>query len=448
MCLQGAFHEAESHADHKLRGSGWDLATPAGRNSWICEPVRVSPCWKSATACGWVDFFCSAVVEPYAAAVSVRLAWRWKVPDFSSASCCSGLCVWPLAAPRACSVCRLFVGDQGTSSHPAPNDHQQSGNIGPVESKETLPSPTLIGVAAPLSSLDASKEEEMNFCDGLVERSSFGNLMIPHPPLVRLVRLLMNHVTASVMGMSWSHLVARCLCRRSLMRMVPGGRPRPGFLMVLVASEVALGDSGIEHNLMVTGHDSGFGSVQIPNCPPLAHTDPNSLGSARLRAPLDACGHSDVPIPKGLLHHVDAGNSLPDNQATLPSQLDLANPLLGGLQATLVNPLSWKGCIISFDAAVGLGTFGFLTDCFPGALWKVADLCTEKLLWNISLVDVPRVHPCCGRQMDPALIGCIPGVLAPFYTTLVGAIIPAREGLLMRLMLMLCCLCLVLAVCC
>ncbi|GMH12855.1 hypothetical protein Nepgr_014696 [Nepenthes gracilis] len=29
MCLQGAFREADSHADLKFRGTGWDLATPA-----------------------------------------------------------------------------------------------------------------------------------------------------------------------------------------------------------------------------------------------------------------------------------------------------------------------------------------------------------------------------------------------------------------------------------
>ncbi|GMH30407.1 hypothetical protein Nepgr_032250 [Nepenthes gracilis] len=29
MCLQGAFREAASHADLKLRETGWDLATPA-----------------------------------------------------------------------------------------------------------------------------------------------------------------------------------------------------------------------------------------------------------------------------------------------------------------------------------------------------------------------------------------------------------------------------------
>ncbi|GMH16123.1 hypothetical protein Nepgr_017964 [Nepenthes gracilis] len=59
--------------------------------------------------------------------------------------------------------------------------------IDPVESKETLPSPTLIGEASSMSSLDASKEKEVKFCDGLVERSSYGNLMIPHPPLCEAI---------------------------------------------------------------------------------------------------------------------------------------------------------------------------------------------------------------------------------------------------------------------
>ncbi|GMH32034.1 hypothetical protein Nepgr_033878 [Nepenthes gracilis] len=40
-------------------------------------------------------------VEPYAAAVAVRLAWRWKAPDFLSPACYSGFCVWLLAAPDA-----------------------------------------------------------------------------------------------------------------------------------------------------------------------------------------------------------------------------------------------------------------------------------------------------------------------------------------------------------
>ncbi|GMH21170.1 hypothetical protein Nepgr_023012 [Nepenthes gracilis] len=38
-------------------------------------------------------------VEPYAAAIAVRLAWRWKAPDFLSPACCSGFCVWLFAGP-------------------------------------------------------------------------------------------------------------------------------------------------------------------------------------------------------------------------------------------------------------------------------------------------------------------------------------------------------------
>ncbi|GMH21166.1 hypothetical protein Nepgr_023008 [Nepenthes gracilis] len=91
---------------------------PEERNSWHCEPERFScsiHVGSSATA-GWLgDFllFCGCKawddpdadgcwlgmlilykvvnatfdVEPYAATVAVRFAWRWKAPDFLSPAC-------------------------------------------------------------------------------------------------------------------------------------------------------------------------------------------------------------------------------------------------------------------------------------------------------------------------------------------------------------------------
>ncbi|GMH11630.1 hypothetical protein Nepgr_013471 [Nepenthes gracilis] len=75
----------------------------------------------------------------------------------------------------------------GTYSHPAPNDHQLDeiesyAVIDPLDSKETLQSPTLIGEASSKSSLDSAEEK-----DGLVERPSSGNMMVPHPPLCEAI---------------------------------------------------------------------------------------------------------------------------------------------------------------------------------------------------------------------------------------------------------------------
>ncbi|GMH02148.1 hypothetical protein Nepgr_003987 [Nepenthes gracilis] len=160
-----------------------------------------------------------------------------------------------------------------------------------MESKETLPSPTLIEEASSRSSLDASKEKEVKSCDGLVERSSYGNLMIPHPPLCEVILAVEEPCHYPCAGDV----------------LVPSSGEVP--MQVPIACEDALLDSGIEHNLIDTGHDPGIVSVQTPNCPPR---------------------HMLIKIPLPLLAPVE----------------------------------------------------------------------------NLSLVDEPRKHPCCGRQMDPALMGC------------------------------------------
>ncbi|GMH27104.1 hypothetical protein Nepgr_028947 [Nepenthes gracilis] len=86
----------------------------------------------------------------------------------------------------------LVVGRKGTSSHPAPNDHQldeieSCAVIDPLDSKKTLRSPTLIGEASSKSSLDLSKEKEVAICEGLVEGPSSGNMMVPLPPLCEAI---------------------------------------------------------------------------------------------------------------------------------------------------------------------------------------------------------------------------------------------------------------------
>ncbi|GMH28208.1 hypothetical protein Nepgr_030051 [Nepenthes gracilis] len=51
----------------------------------------------------------------------------------------------------------------------------------PLDSKETLQSPTLIGEASSKSSLDSTVEKDVAICDGLVERPSSGDMMVSHP---------------------------------------------------------------------------------------------------------------------------------------------------------------------------------------------------------------------------------------------------------------------------
>ncbi|GMH02200.1 hypothetical protein Nepgr_004039 [Nepenthes gracilis] len=62
--------------------------------------------------------------------------------------------------------------------------------------------------------------------------------------------------------------------------------------------------------------DSGLESIEHDATPQLLDSVPGSL-----MAPLDACGHSVDPIPRWMLDPDDVGDSLPENQAILPSQL-------------------------------------------------------------------------------------------------------------------------------
>ncbi|GMH02211.1 hypothetical protein Nepgr_004050 [Nepenthes gracilis] len=199
-----------------------------------------------------------------------------------------------------------------------------------------------------MSCLDASKEKKVTICDGLVERSSSGNMMIPHPPLCEAI----------------SAIEEPCHCPCAGDVLVPSGGEVPTQVVpaeegswgqtmprlpegqssqVPIVREDDLLDSGIENHLIDTGHDSGIESVQTPNCPSLAHADQNSLASARLMAPSDACGHSGDPIPSFTIW--------------------------------------WKrvGCKVDWFLCVVL-------DCIPNAMWNDADFCTEKLLWEICLL--------------------------------------------------------------
>ncbi|GMH02219.1 hypothetical protein Nepgr_004058 [Nepenthes gracilis] len=88
--------------------------------------------------------------------------------------------------------CSWMKGLAWTSSHPAPNDHQLAeiesyAVIDPLDSNETLQSPTLIGEASSKSSLVSAEEKDVAICDGLVERPSSGNIMVPHPPLCEAI---------------------------------------------------------------------------------------------------------------------------------------------------------------------------------------------------------------------------------------------------------------------
>ncbi|GMH20960.1 hypothetical protein Nepgr_022802 [Nepenthes gracilis] len=77
-----------------------------------CVAVEVAAClaWNDPDAEGcWIGVLvlyevvnATFDVEPYADADVVRLAWRWKAPDFLSPACYNGFCVWLLAAPGGC----------------------------------------------------------------------------------------------------------------------------------------------------------------------------------------------------------------------------------------------------------------------------------------------------------------------------------------------------------
>ncbi|GMH31232.1 hypothetical protein Nepgr_033075 [Nepenthes gracilis] len=133
-------------------------------------------------------------------------------------------------------------------------------------------------------------------------------------------------------------------------------------------------------------------------------------------APLDAYGHSVAPTPRCQL---DPGGAEGAEAPAFPDHPDteqILNPVDDLLRSWDEVLTSWLSALCSHDPVTGpLSCVVVAGDdalsVIPASLFGGSEKAGKLTapVGNLSLVDEPRKHPCCGRQLDPSLMGCKSG---------------------------------------